>query len=145
MTLAIYLTFHGDCEEAMRLYADLLGGTITTMMYIYEAPGAEQFPAARRDWIMHAELTLGGTRILASDDIMGGTPPMRGTSIVITPPDAERGREIFEALAQGGKVRTDYRETFFSPGFGTLTDRFGVQWMIATEDAAEKPQHGAIS
>ncbi|NLD70330.1 MAG: VOC family protein, partial [Limnobacter sp.] len=44
----------------------------------------------------------------------------------------------FEALADGGEVRMPLGKTFWSPRFGMLTDRFGVDWMVmvASEDTA---------
>ena len=52
---------------------------------------------------------------------------------MLTFPTTERGREVFQALAQGGSIRMDYQQTFWSPGFGTLTDRYGTHWMISTD------------
>lgn len=140
MTPSIYLTFHGTCAEALSRYAEVLGGTVTAMMHVSEAPGADRFPPDKQDWVMHAELILGEGRIMGADDIMGGTPPMRGASIMMSFPTVAKGKEVFEALAQGGEVRMEYQPTFFSPGFGTLTDRFGIQWMISTTE----PLPGAV-
>ena len=37
---------------------------------------------------------------------------------------------MFDALADGGKVEMPLMQTFWSPRFGMLTDRFGVGWMV---------------
>lgn len=42
------------------------------------------------------------------------------------------GRRIFDALAEGGQVTMPFGETFWSPGFGMVTDRFGTPWMVNT-------------
>ena len=41
--------------------------------------------------------------------------------------------KIFNALASGGQVTMPQAKTFFSPRFGMLTDKFGVNWMILAE------------
>lgn len=40
-------------------------------------------------------------------------------------------------LADGGEVTMPFGATFWSPGFGACTDRFGVPWMVDTEPAPE--------
>ena len=51
-------------------------------------------------------------------------------------PDADAADHAFIALANGGKEEMPLTKTFFSPRFGMVTDRFGVQWMILTASAA---------
>ena len=48
-------------------------------------------------------------------------------------------REALEFYARvlGGKVGMAFAPTFWSPGFGTFTDRFGIPWMINTNPAAD--------
>ena len=41
--------------------------------------------------------------------------------------EAER---LFASLADGGQVQMPLTQTFFSPRFGMVADRFGVSWMI---------------
>ena len=41
--------------------------------------------------------------------------------------------KLFAALSDGGQVRQPLIETFFSPRFGMLADKFGVGWMIMVE------------
>ena len=37
---------------------------------------------------------------------------------------------MFAALSAGGKVEQPMEETFWGDYFGSLVDKFGVQWMI---------------
>ena len=46
--------------------------------------------------------------------------------------DAER---IFKELSASGKVEMPFQKTFWSPGFGMTTDRFGIPWMGNCEAA----------
>ena len=40
------------------------------------------------------------------------------------------GQRVFDALAAGGQVTMPFAATFWSPGFGMVTDRFGTPWMV---------------
>ena len=51
--------------------------------------------------------------------------------------DAAKARTVFDALSEGGKVGMAFAETFWSPGFGSFTDRFGIPWMVNTSPAAD--------
>jgi PhnB protein len=51
----------------------------------------------------------------------------------VTVPDTARAKDVFDALAEGGQVQMPLAETFFSPGFGMLVDRFGTPWMVVTD------------
>jgi len=54
-------------------------------------------------------------------------------SVCYTAPDVTEGQRVFDALGEGGEVPMPFGPTFFSKGFGVLTDRFGVPWMVDTE------------
>jgi PhnB protein len=62
-----YLTFGGNCEEAIRAYQKILGGDIVAMMPYGETPEAADTPAEWRKKIMHARLVFGGNVLMASD------------------------------------------------------------------------------
>jgi PhnB protein len=133
MQLNPYLFFNGNCEEAFKLYAQVLGGKIEAMMTHEGTPAAEQVPAEWLKKILHARMSLNGQLLMASD-----APPARqerpqGYSVslmVNTPAEAER---IFHALAQNGQVRMPIQETFWAARFGMLVDRFGIPWMVNCE------------
>ena len=44
--------------------------------------------------------------------------------------DVAEGKRLFDALAQGGQTVMPYAPTFWSPGFGMTTDRFGTPWLV---------------
>lgn len=128
-----YLTFHGTCRTAMQRYAEVFGGEVTMMMLAGDAPpGGFEVPADKAGWIMHAAVRIGDGELLGSDDIMGRTPPMAGTSVYIELPTAAAGLTAFDRLADGGEITMPYQKTFWSAGFGMLRDRFGISWMIST-------------
>ncbi|MDU5950647.1 MAG: VOC family protein, partial [Paenibacillus macerans] len=62
-------------------------------------------------------------------------PHQSGTQVTIclTTNDAELAKRMFEALAEGGQINMPLQETFFSPAYGSLTDKFGVTFQIFVE------------
>ena len=44
-------------------------------------------------------------------------------------------KAIFDALAEGGSVKMPLEQTFWSPAFGVVVDRFGIPWEINAEAA----------
>ncbi|MCP1168662.1 VOC family protein [Limimaricola litoreus] len=130
-----YITFHGNCADALAEYARIFDAAPANVMTFSEAPQEmrESIPEASPQAVMHAALKIGEGWIYASDDIMGGSPEMAGCSITIDLPDVTRARAVFDALAESGQIHMEFTKTFWSEGFGTLTDRFGTRWMIGVE------------
>jgi PhnB protein len=129
-----YLFFQGNCAEAMRFYAGVLGGEPEIMSFD-SMPEEEKanMPGVPGDAVMHAALKIGEGWIYASDDPSGETPSMAGTSVALSFPSVEEAKRVFDQFAEGGEVRMGFEPTFWSPGFGTLTDRFGIRWMVMAD------------
>ncbi len=139
-----YLSFDGNCAEAMRFYEKTLGGKIEMEMTYGEAPpmpGQAAPTGADAKRIMHASMTLEGHRIMASD-VPPGMPSvaMQGITVSLAYPDVVKGKTIFDALSAGGKVTMPYQKTFWADGFGMCTDRFGTPWMVNAGDAGAGAQ-----
>jgi PhnB protein len=122
-----YLTFDGDCREAMTMYAKALGAEAHLMTFGETGQGGEGV----KDRIMHAKIAKGSAVLMASDS-MPGVGIIRGTncSISIDCENSEEMDPMFAALGEGGKVTMELQDTFWGARFGMLTDRFGVQWML---------------
>lgn len=133
MRIEPYLFFGGHCAEAIALYRDALGAEVTGLMHFRdnpEPPPPGALPEGWEDKVMHAALRIGDSTVMVSDGNCPGGDASDRTSLVIHAPDAASARRMFEALADGGEVRMPLGETFFSPLFGALVDRFGVGWMV---------------
>jgi PhnB protein len=137
MQVQPYLQFDGRCEEALAFYKKAIGAKIEAMMRFKEGPDCMEMPQGNADKILHACFRVGDSSIMASDGYCKGTPSFQGFSLsIITPTVAETDR-VFKALADGGEVQMPLAETFFSPSFGMVADRFGVPWMVVTMMANE--------
>jgi len=56
--------------------------------------------------------------------------PKNGFDVTLHSASADEARRWFEQLAAGGRIVMPFAEVFWSPGYGSLVDRFGVPWMI---------------
>jgi len=135
MDIKPYLFFNGQARDAVTMYADIFGVPMPEMMTMKDAPFEMGLPAERDNWIMHCEMKIGTSGIYLSDDFAANSPAMDGASVMINLPTATEAKRIFDALAKGGEVRMKWEPTFWSAGFGTLTDKFGIRWMVGTDEA----------
>jgi uncharacterized glyoxalase superfamily protein PhnB len=84
----------------------------------------------RRAFLRHSSFRVGETSVLATDAECSGHPAFQGFSLCLTPGSAADAEKLFGALAKSGKVKIPLSKTFFSPCFGEVSDRFGVNWMF---------------
>src|SRR5712692_7015019 len=133
MQVQPYLFFDGRCEEAVEFYKKVLGAEVTMLMRFKDCPEPPEpglvAPGAG-DKVMHMSFRIGETTVLASDGRCQGQPSFQGFALSLTVPDAAAAERFFAALAEGGQVQMPLAQTFFSPRFGMVADRFGVAWMI---------------
>ncbi|RYZ10759.1 MAG: VOC family protein [Comamonadaceae bacterium] len=138
MQLDCYLSFDGNCEEALNFYAQCLGGKVSTLMRYDSMPGDSGMPvpAGYGSKILHGTVEAEGAQIMASDvpPEMGGGGKFSGFSVSVwIKGDVARARQVFDALADGGQVTMAFAPPFWGGHFGALVDRFGVPWMVSTE------------
>jgi len=130
-----YLAFDGNCREAMSFYQSCLGGELQVQSFgdvgMAQGKGTE-------DRVMHARLTNGEARLMASDT-MPGQPyeGMKNFGVALTFPTPDAARDVFDALAEGGQVTMPLGKTFWAEAFGMVTDRFGTPWMVNGSMKAE--------
>ncbi|WP_300455330.1 VOC family protein [Accumulibacter sp.] len=130
MSIQPYLFFDGRCEEAIGFYRQALGAELEVLLHYREAP--EKGPGMLEDYddkVMHCCLRVGEATLMMADDCMGH-PNFQGFSLSLQAANEAEARRRFDALAAGGKVVMPLGETFFSPCFGMVADRFGVSWMV---------------
>ncbi|MBB3192839.1 VOC family protein [Roseateles terrae] len=131
MTPISYLQFDGRCAEALTFYAQALGGKVLMMALYSDAPSTVGVPTVPPHWVMHGRVGFPDGGMLMGSD--GGPEPFqgyKGVSLSLSPKDLASGEAVFKALSEGGEVRMPFQSTFWSPGFGTLVDKFGVPWMV---------------
>lgn len=131
-----YLTFDGNCEEAIKAYAKILDGKIVAMMPHEGTPAEKHAPPEWRKKILHARLVFGDDVLMASDAPPGRFQKMQGVHVSLVTEDPAEAERIFTSLAEGASITMPLQETFWAVKFGMLTDRFGTPWMINCEKPA---------
>ncbi len=135
-TVNVYLTFNGNCQEAFDFYRSIFGGEYASISTFAEMPPIDNMPIPEemKDKIMHVTLPIGGETSLMGSDTGGdwGANFQAGNnfSISVGLKDREEASRIFKALAEGGKITMPIGDTFWNAYFGSLTDRFGINWMV---------------
>lgn len=126
-----YLHFQGQCAEALAFYLQVFQGTdLQTMRYADGPEAPEPWKASER--IMHGQVKLFDGTLMASDYPPGSEGDAQmGFSVMQTVPDVPNAQAIFDQLALGGTIVDSFRQTFFSPGFGMVRDKFGTHWIIS--------------
>ena len=138
MQLQPYLFFDGRCQEALDFYRRTIGAEVPVVMRWKDCPeppppGAPPMPA---DKVMHAQVRIGDTTFMASDGRCQGKPEFQGFALSLTAASEAEADRLFAALSDGGQVQMPLTQTFFSPRFGMVADRFGVSWMVYVEPAS---------
>jgi PhnB protein len=133
MKVQSYLFFDGKCDEALEFYKRVLGAKVTMLMRFKEAPESPADCGPRMpdpNKVMHSEIQIGDTTVMASDGMCGGKPSFQGFSLSVDAPNDAEAKRIFNALADGGRVEMPLGTTFFASSFGMCADKFGVGWMV---------------
>ena len=122
----------GTCAEAIALYQKAFEMTVNSIEYYRDAPEGSgmDVSAEEQGKVMHAELTICGSRVNMSDsdpeDITIG-------NMIVLNVFLGSGEEVckaFEVLKEGGKVMVTLGPQFFSPMYGAVEDRFGIRWQL---------------
>jgi len=136
MKIHPYLNFPGTTEAAFRFYESVFRGKLTEIHRFGSMPqsGDFQLTPEQREYVLHVGLELpDGQMLMASDLIEGMGPPRvegNNISISIHPSSKAEADRIFAGLAAGGTVTMPLATQFWGDYFGSLTDRFGINWMV---------------
>ena len=139
-----YLNFPGTTEEAFNFYRSAFGGDfngpIRRMGDAPALPGQPPLSDADKQLVMHVELPILGGHLLMGTDATEsmGFQLVAGNNVHISLQTDTRAQtdQLFNALAAGGKVQMPLQDMFWGAYYGSLRDRFGVQWMLNCENKA---------
>jgi len=143
ISLEPYLFFKGNAKEAMEFYKSVFGGELT-MSTLGESPpevlkqmGVDE---SRKDEIMHASLK-GPVNLMGSDSQMASDKAAK-VELSLGGMDEAQMKDIFNKLAEGGKVKMPLEKQFWGDAFGMLTDKFGVDWNMNIGSNMDNPGGG---
>lgn len=153
LTTTTHLNFRGDAREALDFYQSVFGGTVLASTYAEFGMPAD-LPGA--DGVVFGLVTAdNGFRVMGYDipGASGGSAASAGTTrrengATLTDQPffvSVRGTTLREvegywaALSADATIVEPLAASAWTPGFGMLTDRFGVTWILdveATDGAA---------
>lgn len=138
MKVQPYFNFDGKAQEAFEFYQDIFGGE-PFKMSMGEAPGSENMTEEEKARMMHISLRISDDFLLMASDIV----PSMGhelrignqTYVSIFPDSRKEADRIFEKLSQGAAIEMPLADQFWGDYYGSLTDRYGIKWMVNYEGA----------
>jgi PhnB protein len=144
-SVSTYLNFERNTEEVFNFYksvfgGEFFGGKIMRMGEAHSAPGQPPMSEEDKNLVMHVEL-----RILNCHSLMGTDAPEsmgfkvnfgNNSYINLQPDTRKETKELFDKLKDGGSVGMELQDMFWGDYFGSLTDKFGVQWMFNCNEKA---------
>ncbi|MDX9727577.1 MAG: VOC family protein [Bacteroidales bacterium] len=140
--VSTYLNFRRETEEAFNFYKSVFGGEFQgTVSRFRDIPPTEDMPPLPeedKDLIMNIALPILGGHLLMGTDAPEsmGFRVSYGNNVYITLHPDTRGetRRLFDSLSEGGQVEQELQDMFWGDYYGSLRDKFGVQWMFNCEE-----------
>ncbi|MCB0705186.1 MAG: VOC family protein [Saprospiraceae bacterium] len=125
-----YLTFNGNCREAMTFYQECLGGNLF-LQTVGDSPLADGMPERMKECILHASLSKEGM-VLQGSDMVPPTGLVKGNTVSLSLEcsSEEEIKKVFKKLSKEGRSDHPLQDTFWGALFGDLTDKYGNHWLL---------------
>lgn len=129
------LFFDGNAGEAIRFYQEVFTTEAQNVVRYGDypqQPGASAMVEEQARRIANARLSIGNSFFNVCDVL----PPNKVTTgnqirmDLVFPKDDLSITQVFAALSKGGTVIKPLGKVFFSPAYGELKDRFGIEWAL---------------
>jgi len=143
-TVSTYLNFSNNTEEAFNFYKSVFKtefqGPIMRYSDVPPQPGMPPLSEKDKNLIMNICLPITGGHLLQGTD----APESMGMKVTfgnnvyicVMPTTRKETERLFNALKAGGKVDMELQDMFWGDYFGSLADKFGVQWMFNCSEKA---------
>lgn len=133
MKIRPYLTFQGDCTEALALYERAFRTKVSQVMRASDLPARSEQPMPEGYQIVQATLPIGEDFIRLSDCPGQLNDPESERISLALEASEEEVRHAFGILAEEGRVGIPLAKTFYSPCAGVVFDKFGVMWNLLAQ------------
>ena len=120
----------------MEFYKSIFGGDIFTMSY--EQTMGDKTPDNLKGQLMHASLKGGEINLLASDTAIA-SPKSAKVSLSLSGENIEKLTEMFDRLSEGVEVQYPLKKEVWGDTFGSLVDKYGIEWMVNISTPKELP------
>jgi len=132
VSLDAYIFFKGDCRQAMEFYQSVFGGKLD-ISTVGDSPDVPGMPEVDKNWVMHSKLEGGDIKLMASDSPKASEHSAK-IELSLGGTDEAKMKKIFDALAEGGKIKMPLEKQFWGDTFGMLEDKFGIDWNMNIGD-----------
>ena len=121
--------FQGGCDEAISFYKEALNAEVKVINYAKNAPPNSGMEGLPPNFVMHSEIQMFGGTVSMTDgaETSAKNENFNFTLFIDT---AEEVTSLFNKLSDGGKIIEPLAPQFWTPLWGYVTDRFGVNWSI---------------
>lgn len=131
-----YVSFNGNCEEAIQFYHSVLGGKLDILRFS-DIPIEVGIPISEnwKEKVLHSTLTFEEDHSLFFSDTWEEAPVELGTNYTIhlQVNSEEEVYSLVNKLSDGGEITMPAEKTFWNSVYGSLIDKFGVYWGIEFE------------
>ncbi|GGH23122.1 VOC family protein [Paenibacillus segetis] len=136
MAVDVYLYFNGNCREAVEFYAQVFETEKPQIMAYGDNPPNPEYPLPEeaKNLVMHSRLNINGSNVMFSD-VFPGSPFVAGNNIGLAyvSNNIEDIKKFFNKLTDSGTVKMVLQETFWSKCYGSVIDKFGIEWQLSHE------------
>lgn len=132
-TINPHLHFNGNTEEAFLFYKTVFGGEVKKIIRFKElSTEGFSFPEDELNKIMHISLSIGNTSTISGSDVpsMLGTVNENRSKITITANSKQEADALFNGLSEGAAIECELGQSPWGSYFGSLRDKYGIEWMI---------------
>jgi len=130
MQLTPFLTFDGNCREAMQFYRDCVGGNLY-FQTVGDSETNEKLPDEIKNRILHAVLTNEHFTLMATDLVSdNGLTEGNAVALILTCKNSRELYQCFEKLADSATDQRLPELNAFGMLIGNLTDKFGKYWLL---------------
>ncbi|MFZ1362459.1 MAG: VOC family protein [Candidatus Nanopelagicales bacterium] len=142
LTTTTHLNFPGTARQALNFYRSVFDGQV--QMTTYKDLGLSESAPEADKIVFGLVFAKSGFTIMAYDipgttqEFFGETRRENGTTITDQPffvsvssDSLDELAAHWDKLAEGGKIVEPLAASEWSPGFGMITDRFGVTWTLS--------------
>ena len=140
MKIRPYLTYAGQCTEAIALYERAFKAELLQIARFWEMPADPSAPPLsdeEKDLVFQAIMRFGDSDFIRMSDCYG-TPlneqETERVSIVVETTE-DLVRHAFAVLSEEGRVGIELSEQIYSSCTGVVVDKFGVMWNLVTAHA----------
>ncbi|MHA8060979.1 VOC family protein [Aquirufa beregesia] len=136
--ISTYVNFPGNAEAAFLFYQPVFKTELVNGIQRFgELPvdkNQPPMPESIKHLVLHIELPLLNDHILMASDAPAelGFTVTNGNNmhICVEPDGKEEAQRIFDGLSEGAVITMPIQDMFWGAYYGTLTDQFGINWMI---------------